>query len=141
MPPPLALALAAAMLVGVLVSCAEEEPSGPVTQPGTVTIEEEAANDHGDAAVSAGEKLELEAGDFYFAPTVVTGPGGVDVEVSVTNAGSTVHNLSIDEGSIDQDVEPGATVSVSVRFPGTGSAVFYCKYHRDRGMLGALVAS
>ncbi len=129
------------LLVALLAGCGEEEPSRPVTRPGTVTIDEEAATDRGTADVAAGEDLEIEAGDFYFAPTVITGPGGDDVDITVANLSGTLHNLSIDEQSIDADVEGGATITVSARFPDAGTAVFYCSYHRDRGMLGVLVAS
>ena len=42
-----------------------------------------------------------------------------------------------DQG-IDQDVEDGAKADVTVTFPDSGTLVFFCKYHQNMGMRGAL---
>lgn len=42
-----------------------------------------------------------------------------------------------DQG-IDQDVEDGGKADVTVIFPDSGTLVFFCKYHQDMGMRGAL---
>ncbi len=32
-------------------------------------------------------------------------------------------------------------MEIELAFPDTGTSVFFCRYHRSRGMLGALVAT
>jgi plastocyanin len=38
-------------------------------------------------------------------------------------------------------VAAGETVEVQLSFPESGTLVFVCKYHQDRGMAGALVST
>jgi plastocyanin len=54
------------------------------------------------------------------------------------NEGSTEHNFSVSDQGIDQDVEDGGNADVTVTFPESGTLVFFCKYHQDMGMRGAL---
>jgi len=46
--------------------------------------------------------------------------------------------VSIASLHIDQDVAAGQTITVQVRM-GRAPLVFFCKYHRSSGMLGALL--
>ena len=134
--------LAAVLAVAVLVaSCGEDGDDVPLGQPAnTVVLDGTVANDHGSASVTApGEQLPVAAGDFFFEPTVVTGPAGEAIVLDVTSGSQNIHNLSV--GDVSQDVGPGETVQVELEFPETGTLVFVCSYHRDRGMAGALVAT
>jgi plastocyanin len=102
------------------------------------TIAGVAANDHGTKNVS--DEAEVELDDFYFEPTVLTGKPGSKVTLELKNEGSTEHNFSIDSQSIDKDVEEGEDAKVTVTFPKSGQLSFYCKYHKGKGMAGALSA-
>ncbi len=95
------------------------------------------ANIHGTAAAS-GSQLSIEASDFFFSPTCVTGVPGGTVTLTVHNTGQVLHNVSISSLHIDQDVAAGQTITVQVRM-GSAPLVFFCKYHRSSGMLGALL--
>ncbi len=97
-------------------------------------------NDHGTQSVS-GSSVQLTQGDFYFAPTFVSAPGGKTVSVTVTNDGQALHNFSITSLGIDQDVPPGTSITVNVQLPASGTLAFFCKYHVGAGQQGAFVTS
>jgi plastocyanin len=94
-------------------------------------------NIHGTIAAS-GSQLSIEAGDFFFSPTCVTGVPGGAITLTVHNGGVTLHNLSIPSLHIDMDMTSGQTITVHVLM-GKAPLVFFCKYHRGSGMLGALL--
>jgi uncharacterized cupredoxin-like copper-binding protein len=75
------------------------------------------------------------------AAGVLKGSSGERVTLELKNEGGTEHNFSIDSDHIDKDLEAGASATVTVRIPRSGELSFYCKYHKDRGMAGALAAS
>ena len=94
-------------------------------------------NVHG-TAVASGTHLSLQASDFFFSPTCVSGvPSGM-ITLTVHNAGVTLHNVSIPSLHIDMDMAPGQTITVHVMM-GSKPLVFFCKYHQGSGMLGALL--
>ena len=94
-------------------------------------------NIHGTVAAS-GSQLSIEAGDFFFSPTCVTSVPGGAITLTVHNGGVTLHNASIPSLHIDMDMTPGQTIKVHVLM-GKAPLVFFCKYHRGSGMLGALL--
>jgi plastocyanin len=58
--------------------------------------------------------------------------------VHLENEGDAEHNFSLSDQGIDQDVEAGEEAEVNLTFPDSGTLVFFCKYHQDMGMRGAL---
>jgi plastocyanin len=105
---------------------------------GTMTIGSDTANDHGTMDVSGQDEIEIELDDFYFEPTVLQGTAGQELKLELRNEGAALHNFSLDEQSIDQDVQAGEDASVTVTFPDSEFVVFFCKYHRGQGMVGEL---
>lgn len=57
----------------------------------------------------------------------------------VTNTGTALHNFSVADQGIDQDIPVGEAISVTVKLPPSGSLAFLCKYHIGAGMQGAFV--
>jgi len=94
-------------------------------------------NIHGTIAAS-GNQLSIEAGDFFFSPTCLTGVHSGAITLTVHNGGVTLHNLSIPSLHIDMDMTSGQTITVHMLM-GKAPLVFFCKYHRGAGMLGALL--
>lgn len=94
-------------------------------------------NIHGTVAAS-GSQLSIEAGDFFFNPTCMTGVHSGAITLTVHNSGVTLHNLSIPSLHIDMDITSGQTITVHVMM-GKAPLVFFCKYHRGAGMLGVLL--
>jgi plastocyanin len=132
------------MLVGA--ACGGGSGSSGATESGEggggqITINGDKANDHGSQDVSAMTTFELEADNFYFDPTTLNGKAGETLKIEIKNDGSTLHNFSLDDQNIDQDIENGKTATVTVTFPASGVVEFYCKYHKTRGMVGQLKAS
>ena len=125
------LALVIALML-VATACGGDEEGG------TTTVGGKQANDHGSEDVSGEGELDLELDDFYFSPTELTGTAGEQLTLHLENEGSTEHNLSVTEQNVDQDVEPDGTAEVTVTFPESGTLVFFCKYHQNMGMRGAL---
>lgn len=103
---------------------------------GKTTIAGVPANNHGTKSVSGEAEVELD--DYYFQPTVLKGKPGSSVTLELKNEGSVEHNFTIDSQGIDKDLEAGEDAKVSVTIPKSGSVSFYCKYHKNMGMAGAL---
>lgn len=114
----------------VAVACGGDEEGGSTTVGGQM------ANDHGSQDVAGESELDLELDDFYFEPTLLTGSAGETLTLDLENEGDTEHNFSLTDQGIDQDVEAGKKAEVSVRFPDSGTLVFFCKYHQDMGCEG-----
>jgi plastocyanin len=97
-------------------------------------------SDHGTMEVVGLVEIALEADDYYFAPTFLHGEPGQSLTLAVENESGTLHNLSISELQIDQDIPPQAKATVQVTFPSSGTVRFFCKLHAAMGMNGELQA-
>jgi plastocyanin len=124
-------------------SPAETSEASPTeSEGGTITIGSDQANDHGSQDVSgASGSVEVEMDDFYFKPTTLQGTAGQTVKLELKNEGTALHNFTLEDQNIDQDVQPDGTESVEVTIPQSGSIEFFCKYHRTSGMAGQLTAA
>jgi plastocyanin len=131
----------------VAAACGKSSSSTPASggssggeQSKTMTINGDKANDHGTKTVSGGE-LEVELDQFYFEPTVIKGPAGQKVTLELKNEGSTLHNFSLTDQGVSQDVAGGEDKKVTVTIPQSGIVEFFCKYHKSLGMVGELSAA
>jgi plastocyanin len=97
------------------------------------------ANNHGSKSASGETKVELD--DYYFEPTVLKGRPGQKVTLELENEGSTEHTFTVDAQGVDQELQPGDEAKVTVTIPKSGAISFYCKFHKDEGMAGAVVAN
>jgi plastocyanin len=142
----LQLAVAGIMTMAVLMSaCSSSSGSdsssgseGGEGSSGTITLNGQAANDHGTKDVSGGGKEEVEVDSFYFNPTVFTAHAGDKLTLTLSNESSTLHNFSLAEQNIDMDIPADDSITVTVTFPDSGTQVFLCKYHQSKGMVGGL---
>ncbi len=116
-------------LVAVLVAsaCGEDEP--PVQLEGRT-------NERGTR--SAVNDLEIEIDDAYFAPTYVRASAGQDFAVELHNEGTVRHTFTAPDLGVDLELEPGDRRTVSITAPGSGHAVFHCRFHQLQGMQGAV---
>jgi plastocyanin len=62
---------------------------------------------------------------FAFDPDTITVSG--PTEVTITNNDSTTHTFTLDDGSVDQTMDPGATETVTVDV--SASTGFHCNIH------------
>jgi plastocyanin len=105
---------------------------------GQTTIAGVAVNNHGTKTVSTSAVVELH--DYYFKPTVLEGKAGATVTLELKNVGAVEHNFTVVGQAIDRNLQPGDSVKVTVTIPKSG-AVFFCKFHKSMGMVGALEVS
>lgn len=138
-------------------ACAEEEPPAAQAEgggdghgghedagegheaQGTKEIGGVEATYHGTTDVAGMTQFELELDDSYFGPTILDGEAGQQIALGLHNEGGAPHTFTIDEAGIDEELPAGAEgVSIDVTFPDSGALVFYCRFHRDQGMVGAL---
>jgi plastocyanin len=126
-----------------LTSPQESPSSGGGGQEETTskTIDGQQVNFKKAANVSSKSSIEVEADDFYFSPTVLTGKPGQTLTLELKNEGSATHNFTLAEQNISQDLAPDQTAEVKVKFPKSGTLLFHCKFHESGGMRGALQTS
>ena len=136
--PKLASVLAAALLTAACGSTTASTASSPSAGSGKITVNGEAANDHGTKDVSGGGSQSVEVDSFYFNPTVFTAHAGDKLALTLSNESQTAHTFTITEQNIDKDLAVGANVTVTVTFPSSGTVLFFCRFHRSQGMLGGL---
>jgi plastocyanin len=138
-------ALGAALFL-VAAACGEEAatPGGGGGQEnegeetGTIVVAGEEANDHGTADVSGMTSIEMEMGDFYFEPTVLSGEAGQTLSVELSNEGSLAHTFTIDSLGVDVNLGGGESGTAEVTFPESGALLFVCTFHAGSGMRGGL---
>lgn len=83
--------------------------------------------------------VNIGAYDKYFKPNILTGLADTVIVATVKNEGKILHNFSVmGQEANQQDIKPGESPSVVISFPASGRVVFFCKYHRDDGMVGEL---
>jgi plastocyanin len=89
--------------------------------------------------VATGGSIDLEQDDeFYFRPSFVQIPQGTtSLTVTVKNTGHLQHTFTVSVANIDQVLNPGQSMVVTVPIPGKGALGFYCRFHKSRGMQGA----
>jgi plastocyanin len=76
---------------------------------------------------SGGGGTTITIAGFAFDPDTITVSG--PTEVTVTNNDSTTHTFTLDDGSVDETIEPGATETVTVDV--SASTGFHCKIHHQ----------
>jgi plastocyanin len=91
----------------------------------------------GGAAGGAGAADTLVMQDNVFEPSEwqIQAGGG---SFTVSNEGQALHNLTIEDAGIDQDVQAGQEATVDIELE-AGEYEFICKYHEAQGMTGTLV--
>jgi plastocyanin len=103
----------------VVAACSSDDNGGGTTDTtggATGTTAETGSGGGGTTITIAG---------FAFDPDTITVSG--PTEVTVTNDDSTTHTFTLDDGSVDETVEPGATETVTIDV--SASTGFHCNIH------------
>jgi plastocyanin len=74
---------------------------------------------------SGGGGTTITIAGFAFDPDKITVSG--PTEITITNNDSTTHTFTLDDGSVDQTMDPGATETVTVDV--SASTGFHCNIH------------
>lgn len=81
--------------------------------------------------------FNLTAQEYSFRRAGIQAEPGQEVTLTIRNVGEELHNFTAEEMGEDRDIPPGETITIefeaSTERTHTG---FYCKYHRDQGMVG-----
>ncbi|MDQ4004998.1 MAG: cupredoxin domain-containing protein [Actinomycetota bacterium] len=83
----------------------------------------------------SGDSTTLSMVDNAFDPASLTVDAGTTVDIS--NDGEALHNITIEGSDVDEDVDPGASTTVTVDLD-PGTYTMFCEYHRAGGMEGSL---
>ncbi len=138
----LVILMMAVVLLGVGCGDDDDDAASPTdTTAGASAVLPAGTPDHGTAEAEDGMEVELD--DFYFGPTVIEATPGQAFEVELFNEGAAPHTFTIDSLSIDQRLDPGARMNITITAPAaTGTVQFYCKFHQASSkMQGALVVA
>jgi plastocyanin len=125
-------------LVASACSKKTETTGGSGGGGGQITIGSDKANNKGTASISGKEDFSIEVDSFYFKPTVLKGTAGQQIKLELENESSTLHNFTLADQNIDQDIQAGQKMEVTVKLPASGFLEFFCKYHKASGMVGEL---
>jgi plastocyanin len=133
----MALLAAAALGLAACGSSSSDNTSTSSASAGGGYGTKAAATNKSTAAASSNE---IDMYDNYFKGKTITGKAGSTVKIKLKNDGSNDHNFKIDSQlkQADADVKPGATATVSVTIPKSGTLQFYCEYHKGLGMTGTV---
>jgi plastocyanin len=100
----------------VVAACSSDDGGGTTGTTGDATGATETGSGGGTTITIAG---------FAFDPDTITVSG--PTEVTITNNDSTTHTFTLDDGSVDETIDPGATETVTVDV--SASTGFHCKIH------------
>ena len=94
-----------------------------------------ACGDDGSTSTNAtepdnGATVTVEAADFAFRPETVRAAAGSTVTVRVRNTGEVPHSFTVEGTSVDEELDPGASATVSVELPDSGPVTYFCQFHR-----------
>jgi uncharacterized cupredoxin-like copper-binding protein len=114
------------------VGSASPSPGGSPPKPASAPA-------GGATAPAAAAPIVIELQDIKFVPNTFSIPANTPTRVTLKNTGATLHNFSIDDLHIKQDVQPGQSVDIEINAP-AGEYEFYCDVpgHKAAGMVGTL---
>jgi plastocyanin len=113
----------------VVAACSSDDDGGTTGTTGGATGSTAATGSTG------GGGTTITIADFAFDPDTITVSG--PTEVTVTNQDTATHTFTLDDGSVDETVEPGATETVTVDV--SAATGFHCNIHPQ--MVGQIEVS
>jgi plastocyanin len=105
----------------VVAACSSDDGGGGTTGTTGTTGGATGATETG----SGGGGTTITIAGFAFDPDTITVSG--PTEVTITNNDSATHTFTLDDGSVDETIEPGATETVTVDV--SASTGFHCNIH------------
>ena len=105
----------------VVAACSSDDDGGGTT----ATTGAATAGTAATGSTGGGGGTTITIAGFAFDPDTITVSG--PTEVTVTNEDSATHTFTLDDGSVDETVEPGATVTVTVDV--SAATGFHCNIH------------
>lgn len=145
------MARAMVLLTLLLTACAEETAAPPAASPtpettfapteGSPSPEPPVDVECIDATATGRPEVTIRLVDDEFVPACLSVLGGQSLKLA--NRGSALHNFSVEGSDVAIDIPPGKTIrteAIAGAVP-SGEHVFFCEYHRSRGMEGHITVS
>jgi len=108
-----------------------------VASAGLLTAACSGGNDGSTAPTSGGAVVpgtaKIGIADLAFEPSTLTVASG-ETTITVTNSDTVTHTFTLDDGGVDETIDPGQSVDVTVDI--TATAGFHCSIHTS--MTGTL---
>jgi plastocyanin len=101
----------------VVAACSSDDDGGTTGTTGGATGATQTGSGGGGTTVTIS--------GFAFHPDTI--PVSGPTEVTITNEDSATHTFTLDDGSVDETVEPGATETVTIDV--SASTGFHCNIH------------
>jgi len=129
---------ASLLLVGLASACGggDDDDDDATATPTTAAASPTSSGGNGNDDDKEGEPITIELTDNKFTPSEITVPVNTEVEITVENKGTAVHNMHVlskaEEGedfTSDAIVTPGSSSKFEVKFTKTGKYDFQCDYH------------
>jgi plastocyanin len=125
--------LAAPALVMALAACGSSgTDAGGTPSPGTA-----AGGCPGNASPQSGATITITVANYCFMPATLNLDAGKEVKVTFINAGTAEHNLTVG-GTDVGEAAAGTTATFTFTPTGSGTVQYFCKYHKDKGMVGTV---
>jgi len=90
---------------------------------------------NGGSGNGGGGAVTLTASEFKFDPESLSAAAGDSIEYS--NEDDAEHNFTVEDAGLDEDVEPGSSITIDLADVEPGTYDFFCEYHPD-SMQGTL---
>lgn len=84
--------------------------------------------------------VSLEAKDNEFVPKSIAAKAG-DITIEFKNTGVAPHTFTATDFSVDQNVNAGASATLTLKDAKPGTYKFVCKYHESLGMTGTITVT
>jgi plastocyanin len=116
-----------------------EEVSAEVEQFLSEQVPGGSFSDRGQAVVAGESTVTITLEEFSFQPTILIGGAGQELEVVLANAGVGPHTFTVDDQGVHVALRRAQNGQATVTIPSSDAPIlFYCRFHRDQGMVGAL---
>lgn len=105
-----------------------------------ITLEGQSANFAGEKSLYHGRENELEmrTGLDFYSPTIIVTPPHTQMIIEMENESVRRHTFTAPALGVDREFQAFDIQPFFVEVPGPGTYVFYCRFHQDQGMRGAI---
>ncbi|WP_442600084.1 cupredoxin domain-containing protein [Neobacillus sp. D3-1R] len=108
-----------------------------LTTLGTYSVVAQTSNDNQPAVTV--QAVDVQLNDDSFNPKVITIPNGKATKLILKNAGVKEHTFTVEKLGIDEEIQPGKEVTITVNPKKPGTYELICRYHYREGMVGQVV--